>query len=181
MGFSISWIAVQGKSEPEVLVELGLVDSGEPDTACTAPIAGALLPDGWYLLYLNDEAHPFTSAAALQKLSRSCRVVATQVEEHVMSSSTSEHVNGRLIWKATHESERGERHLLEEGRLPPQYEHIKAHLLADQDRGDVDDEGVDYVWDIPLTLAHDLVGYRHDEVLLKSGDKPRFTRLEASR
>ena len=44
---------------------------------------------------------------------------------------------------------------------------------------DAEDEPVDCVWDIPVTLAYNLCGYRHDNVYLKSGETSNFTVVRA--
>ena len=94
-----------------------------------------------------------------------------------MASSAFAYSNGAKAWDATHEADQGPRHLLERGNLPDAYTEIKARLIAQQVQGDADQEGVDYIWDIPVTLAYEIVGYRHDRVQLKSGTEPKFTAL----
>lgn len=178
MGFSIAWIAVQGKPASAVLDELGLTDSGEHDEANESPVSGAALPGGWYVVFLNDVVHPYAQKAVLSRLSKGATaVVGCQVEEHVMVSCAFAYRDGALAWEVTHESDLGERHLGEQGQLPALYHEVKTALLAEQDREDAAHHEVDYVWEIPVTLAHELVGYRHDEAELKSGGEPRFTVL----
>jgi|CXWL01.1.fsa_nt_gi hypothetical protein len=180
MGFSISWIAVRGKPKGEILTALALQDTGEPDVANESAASGAELPGGWYILFLNDVMHPFTEEHILAKLSRNCDAVTCQVEEHVMASAAFAYTDGVKVWDIRHESERGPRHLREGGMLPEPYQSIKRDLIAQQDKGDAEEEGVDYIWDIPVTLAFEAVGYRHDHVQLNSGEEPTFTRLAES-
>jgi hypothetical protein len=52
-GYSISW-TVYGRPHEEILSRLGLQDSGESDEANEAPVSGAQLPTGWYVVFLND-------------------------------------------------------------------------------------------------------------------------------
>jgi len=177
MGFSISWVAVKGRSKPAILAELGLQETGSPESVSDWPIGGADLPGGWYLLFLDDLLHPFTEDAALSSLSKGCYVVACQVEEHVMASAAFAYRDGRKTWDVTHEAELGKRHLAENGELPAEYGQVRDGLLKEQDVGDREEHGVDYVWDIPVTLAYEVVGFRHDNVYLKTGGEAQFMEL----
>jgi hypothetical protein len=179
MGFSISWVAVQGKPKSAVLDELGLRETGGAEFVSDWPMGGAELPNGWYLLFLNDLLHPFTEETALSSLSKGCYAVTCQVEEHVMASAAFAYRDGKKVWDVTHESELGKRHLLEHGQLPTEYTQVRDRLLQEQDIGDREEHGVDYVWDVPVTLAYEVVGYRHDNVYLKSGGEARFVELVA--
>jgi hypothetical protein len=179
MGFSISWIAIQGKPKAVVLAELELRETGTPESFSEWPVGAAELPGGWYLLFLNDFVHPFTAETVLSSLSVDCYVVACQVEEHVMASSAFAYRSGIKVWDVTHESELGKRHLVANGQLPEQYSQVREGLLHEQDIGDQEDHGVDYVWDIPVTLAYEVVGFRHDNVYLESGGEPEFFELVA--
>jgi hypothetical protein len=179
MGFSISWIAVNGKSKASVLDQLCLVDTGASDEANESPLSGAELPGDWYLLFMNDIAHPFTKESALQSLSASCTVLMCQVEEHVMASAVFAYENGKNVWGVLHEAERGSRHLAEHGAMPVAYNDVRSKLLAEQDGMDAEDEPVDCVWDIPVTLAYNICGYRHGSVYLKSGGTSNFTVVRA--
>jgi hypothetical protein len=179
MGFSISWIAINGKSKEQVLDQLGLVKTGISDEANESPISGAELPGGWYLLFMNDIAHAFTEESALRSLSASCTVLLCQVDEHVMASAALAYENGESVWNVLHEAERGGRHLAENGVMPSIYNDIRTKLLSDQDDMDAENEPVDCVWDIPVTLAYNICGYRHDNVYLKSGGTSSFTEIHA--
>lgn len=181
MGFSISWIAVHSKPKAIVHAELGLGETGAKESVCDWPMAGVELPGGWYLLFLNDLLHPFTEEAVLSKLSQGCLTVTCQVDEHVMASAAFAYRNGVKRWDVTHESEQGPRHLVENGALPPEYTGVKERLLREQYLGDAEEHGVDYVWDIPVTLAYEVVGYRHDAVELKAGGEPTFCELVETR
>jgi len=177
MGFTISWLAIQGKPKAAVLAALDLKDTDEPDEANQSPVSGAEVPGGWYMLFFNDVGHPFIDGGVLAGLSGDCTAVVCQAEEHVMASAAFSYANGSLVWKVAHENEQGPRHLAEKGKLPDSYRSIKTRLFAQQDQNDADQQDVDYIWDVPVTLAYELVGYRHDRVELKSGGEARFTRL----
>jgi hypothetical protein len=169
MGFSISWVAIKGKPKTAVLSELGLRATGGIESVSDWPIGGSELPGGWYLLFLDELAHPFTEEDVLSKLS----------EEHVMASAAFAYQNGKKVWDVTHESELGKRHLLESGQLPSEYLQVRDTLIKEQDVGDREAHGVDYIWDIPVTLAYEVVGFRHDDVYLKTGEEAQFIELVA--
>ncbi len=181
MGFSISWIAVQGKSKAAVLAELGLRETGKCEAVSDWPVAGVQLSERWYLLFLNDVLHPYTEHATLSTLSNGCIVIACQAEEHVMASAVYAYQDGVKQWDVTHEAEKGPSHLSEHGQLPFTYASVKESLLEKQKSGDAANEGVDYVWEIPVTLAYEVVGFRHDSAKLKNGGEAAFCELVAAR
>lgn len=180
MGFSISWIAIAGKSKAEVLATLSLVDTGEPDDANDYPVSGAELPGGWYLLFLNDYAHPYNRAPALRELSAGAKALVCQVEEHVMASSALMVEDGVKTWAVTHESEQGIYHVAVEGKPPAALDAIHARMKAEQDAEGGHDADVDCLFEVPVMLAASLCGYRHDHVALASGEEVTFTRLVAA-
>jgi hypothetical protein len=50
MGFSLSWIAINGMSPEKVQVALKLRGTGAREDVPDSPFAGAELPGGWYLV-----------------------------------------------------------------------------------------------------------------------------------
>ncbi len=178
MGASLSWIAVSGKSKADILACLSLVETDTLGESHDFAISGTPLPGGWYLLALDDYAHPFVTDAALEELSSDCTVVGCQVEEHVMASAAFCFSNGKRSWSVEHESERGIHDLRESGDLPPSYQSIRTRLLAEQHSEG--DQQVDFVFDVPVSLAHDLCSYRHDASHLESAGVGTFTKLHSN-
>lgn len=177
MGFSIAWLAVSGRGKPEVLNALALADTGVSDDANESPVSGSLLQNGWFVVFLNDIDHAFIQSDALRTLSMGCTVVGCQVEEHLMVSASFCFQDGKEAWDATHDSDIGLTHLEERGSFPSVYADMKDRLLAKQTSASQETDGVDYFFDVPVQLAYEVVGYRHDGVYLKSGDEARFTSL----
>jgi hypothetical protein len=126
---------------------------------------------------LNDVSHPFVESSAAEKLAVDSIVLTCQVEEHVMVSVAAGYEAGRKRWVVTHESECGGRHLETHGELPEVYSSVCARLVAEQEKADAEAEPVDYIWDIPVTTAFEICGYRHDNMYLKSGEATSFTEL----
>ena len=176
MGFSISWIAIRGISKADACTRLSIQDSSEPDEANESPVSGALLPTGWLVIFLNDLVHPFVAIEELCKLSEGCEVIGCQVEEHVMASAAFLYRNGRRIWNITHESEKGGDNLEVDGSPPSEFSTIKAKSIAAQQRSDEEDEGVDYIFEVPLELAEGVCGYKHDRWQFEWGE-PHFTKF----
>jgi hypothetical protein len=176
MGYCISWIAVRGIPKADMLARLCLRDSGETDEANESPVSGAELPTGWYVLFLNDIAHPFVAPAALQNLSQGCAVVGWQIEEHVMLSASFHYSDGRHDWTITHESEKGLHNLEVEGAARDFVVEMHAASQKKQSEESGQDAGVDYIFDVPLEAAERLCGYRHDRWKF-DWREPHFTEL----
>jgi hypothetical protein len=178
MGYSISWIAVRGKPKAALLAELDLQETNEDDEANESPVSGAELPDGWYVLFLNDLVHPYVSVEVLRRLSVGCELVGAQVEEHVMVSASFYYRDGRREWNITHESEKGQDNLETDGVPPPLFAVRRAaNVRLQQEKGE--EEGVDYIFEVALEVAESICGYRHDRWKFEWGE-PRFTRLNAA-
>lgn len=177
MGYSIAWIAVRGKSKDEILAQLSLADTGEPDEANESPVSGAALPDGGYLLFFKDMAHPATQAPGMRRLSAGCEALGCQVEEHVMASAAFLYKHGAKVWDVVHLAEEGLYHLEVNGAPPPLLDTIHTEMKATQDEEGGNDADVDCLFEVPLMLATALCGYRHDESALLTGETLGFTEL----
>lgn len=177
MGFSLSWIAVPAAARGELLDVLKLTPTGRFEEVPEAAASGIDLPTGWYvILRQREEMTPGTSAD-LARLSRSVGVVACFVEEHVMVSWARGWSAGGLAWSVYHDLQAGLRHLEASGDLPPEYRAVRDRLLAKQDH---DPEGADYVFDVPIALAEQLTGFRHDFTPPGREDRP-FEVLDSRR
>jgi hypothetical protein len=176
MGFSIAYVAFRNKSPDEVLALTQLADTGEVDEGNESPMSGASLPNGWYVLFLNDYDHPFVAPQALLAFSRECQLLACQVEEHVMASSAACYESGHRVWSVTHQSDKGRYDLEVQGAPPELFEAVRAGLLKKQDEDGGDKADVDYVFDIPVELVTQLCAYRYDQWKFDWG-QPTFTIL----
>jgi hypothetical protein len=172
MGYSQSWLAVNGKPPATVLETLGLRGTGTREEIAESPIVGAQLPTGWYLVVAGRSGHRLMSDPVLQRLSAGCEVVAGDVEEHVMVSVATGWQNGRRIWSVKHDAQRERGHLQTEGELPAAFTSIRDRLRSEQQKADGDGGGVDYIFDIPVELADTLTGYRHDADIPDAGPDP---------
>src|SRR5262245_7172798 len=126
MGYAISWLAVRcsGASARETL---GLRPTGEQLELPEAPIVGAELSTGWYLLIADRCDHALISPATLAIVSAKTDAVACSIEEHVMYSLASQWAAGAMVWSAAHDAQQAIGHLEMTGQLPP-----FAHEIRDQ-------------------------------------------------
>jgi hypothetical protein len=169
-------LAFRNKTREEVLVLTDLADTGEADEANESPVSGASLPNGWYVLFLNDCDHPFLASRALLTFSRGCQLLACQVEEHVMASSAACYESGRRLWGVAHQSDKGRYDLEVQGSPPEVFGAVQAGLLKKQDEAGGDKADVDYIFDIPVELVTQLCDYRYDRWKFDWG-QPTFTTL----
>jgi hypothetical protein len=106
--------------------------------------------------------------------------VACQAEEHIMFSAAHCCADSRESWSVWHDSERNRYDLSTRGALPAELEPMRKRLIAKQDESGGARSHVDYIFDIPVELACELTGYRHDLWKFDWG-QPHFTRLERGR
>ncbi|HYL99730.1 MAG TPA: hypothetical protein VEZ90_12305 [Blastocatellia bacterium] len=162
MGYSVSWLAVNGKTFELVIAELGLSPTGEREEIPESPIVGASLPTGWVLIFYNEREAPFVSGETLQKLSKKCRLIECHVEEHTMFSMSGCYENGDLVWNVMHESRQGIYHLEIEGSPPEAARVLADDARKQQEATGGESAGVDYVFDVPILLAQNITSFRHD-------------------
>jgi hypothetical protein len=110
------------------------------------------LPNGWYVLFLNEYDHPFIAPLALLAFSRGCQLLVCQVEEHAMVSSAACYERGQRVWSMTHKSEKGRYNLEVQGSPPELFETVRATLVTKQDGAGREKADVDYVLLSPSSL-----------------------------
>lgn len=160
MGFNIAWIALRGKEPRELLSGLKLRPTGEFCEIPDEPFVGCQLPGDWYLVWA-DGCDSFASEELVAELSAGGELVTCAIEEHVMFSSASHVKDGKLLWRVTHEAERGIDHLETQGEMPPEFASI--HQQQSEQQAASGDDGVDYLFEVPVEMARLLTGFRYDE------------------
>jgi len=173
MSFSLVWFAVQGVERDAFLERAGFEDTGEIDEYFEEEHSGGELEGGWYVVVSNDMN--LFEPAKLAKWSAGGRMVACVVHEGAMNSLATEWKDGRQVWSVSHDGSEGGDQLDVEGALPEVFEEIRQEAMAVAGEGDA--EGVNFVFDIPLDLAAEITGFRHDEMGFDD-DIPPFTALE---
>lgn len=163
MGFRICYLA--SKASPDELatalsLELGQEVTEMPDGNWWI---AHLKQSGWTLLWSEDEAFGRSSLSKIAALSNQFETVLCEVNETCMWSSSEYWQNGRQLWKVTHAGDGEDRFDLSEiGVLPDGFSRVKDQHFAAQkgDRG-----GVDFIFEIPLDVAAQEIGFRHEEYL----------------
>ena len=116
-----------------------------------------MLPNGRFLLYVNDEIVP--EDEVLAKLSENATLVACHANETSMTSCTSAWAEGQELWAVWHDAQQGILHLATTGDPPERLESFKNRYFAEQG----EQKDVDYVFEIPIELFVAHGGIRYDQ------------------
>ncbi|HWZ43300.1 MAG TPA: hypothetical protein VNW97_07470 [Candidatus Saccharimonadales bacterium] len=174
MGFAISWLAVRGNTEASVLAALGLEKTGTTEEIPEHDWCSTRLGD-WMIVWSNSvEPARFRDAASRLK----GEIVICDVEEHVMFAATSAFNEGTLSWRIVHDAQQAQDHLPVEGKPPESFARIRTEQFALVKT----DHSVDFIFDVPIRMAEETVGFRHDAELgtlfdilrTTSAPKPRW-------
>jgi hypothetical protein len=155
LGFRISWIAAQGPIA-EVLAALGADTTGATGEYFDFPLSLGELPNGWTIVWSEDETYFDPERSA--EISRHLPILSCWVNETVMHSRVIRFEDGEQIWAVWHEGDEISDHIDHFGQPP---EEMTA-LIADARVQQANDEGVDYLFDVPLTVARNICGFKHD-------------------
>lgn len=158
MGFRVQLIAVTGKDPRAIQREFGVAPTGEHEEIAESPVVGAALPNGAYLLYINDPDRIVPDDKVFSRLSKGASLIACYANETVMCSYTCAWSNGVERWSVLHDSQQGIEHLETRGTLPHETQPIRERLFAEQ----ANDDGADFIFDIPVELFAALGGIRYD-------------------
>lgn len=159
MGYAISWIAIKDIKLDQVTSVLDMEETDRTETFPESAISGADLPNGWCHIQFDAFENPFLKENVLATISSTTQVVYCQVEEHVMYSKSCCWKNGQFIWSSEHDSQKDLFHLISSGELPKSYSKIKTEYIEHQV---VEGDEVDFIFEIPIALAEEITGYRHD-------------------
>ena len=164
MGFSLAWMAMKGGDADAACTALGLERQDGSLPHADFEFSGAAMPTGWYVVVGDRSGYEFIAFSNHAALSRMQDVIVCEVEEHVMYSSAALWRNGARLWKIVHESDQGIYHLAVEGEPPAAFAAVQAEYVAKQDGEGGEDAEVDFIFEVPLRIARDIVGFKHDEV-----------------
>ena len=163
MGWSCSWIAVQGVAKGEVLAVLDLVETGEQVEPGSrgARMSCSERPNGWTVVFSED--FDWANGKRVLELSRLGLVVGCQFEDKVeMASIASEAKDGVELWRVAHVADPIYR-LDVSGEPPAEFADIRERIFREQEKVDAGKSSVDHIFDIPLDVAKAACGYRADE------------------
>jgi hypothetical protein len=166
MGYRVLLIAVTGKQPKTIHAEYGVAPTDQYEDIPESPVSGAVLPNGAYLLYVNDDILPGDRLFA--RLSQDAALTACYANETVMDCFACGWENGLEQWSVWHDAQQGRMHLEVSGTPPPELTPIRDRLTQEQ----AGDEGVDWIFDIPVELFAALGGIRYDADIPGSGPEP---------
>ncbi len=163
MGYSIAWIAVQTSDRAALFEQAQVRPTDEPDEYFESPVSGSALNGGWFLLVGQGCDHRLIDPSLLAALSGHWDCVACSIEEHVMFSSSALWRSGTEAWSVSHDAQDGIFNLVASGELPASYGHVKESKVREQESEGGQSADVDLIFEIPLLLAKELTGFKHDE------------------
>ena len=174
---SRTWLAVKGKAADAVCRDLEL----RAGMAVTRPrrfaLEGAASDAGWYLIVADGWNHRLVQEPVLTRLSAGCEVLTCSVDEGNLSSAATGWRDGRRLWSVSYEGEDTPAEVAVEGDLPVTFAIIRQEQTAKSHAEDAGDLLLDPLFEIPIELVRNAVGYRPDEP--SRAFDGRFTVLEA--
>lgn len=159
MGISLAWVAVESLPVDEAFRRLLLARTGEPCEFQRVAASSHPLPDNWHLVAAMGCDHRVVRPESMATLSAGCRAVACSVEEHVNFASTELWSDGQRTWHVQHEGDQDVENMSYAGSPPPRF----FELLSTVESGDSENLEGHFHMDIPLLLAKEITGFRHDE------------------
>ncbi len=174
---SRSWLAVRGKSADAICTDLGL----KTGMAVTRPrrfaLEGAASDAGWYLIVGDGRDHRLIQDPVLTRLSAACEVLTCTVEERNLYSAAAGWRDGRRLWVVTYDGEAQPGDVAAVGDVPATFAIIRRDYTAKSQAEDAGDLLLDPLFEIPIELVRNTVGYRPDEP--SPAFDGRYTLLEA--
>jgi hypothetical protein len=159
MGYGISWVALRDRKENMLLDALGFEKTGETEDTPDSEWSTTRVGD-WTVVWSNRfQPKQFHHVRLLLK----GEVIICDVEEHIMYSSVVAFKDGDLSWRVVHNAQQTNDHLSIEGSPPESLPKIQTEQSAQ-----VSQDEADHIFDIPIRLAQELVGFRYDETIGRS-------------
>jgi hypothetical protein len=165
-------LGIQNADRQAVLAELGFVETQEvvgerlPEYAC------AEISDGWLIIYAH--ASDWASRERAASLSAGGVAVGCMMTTVVMYSEAFEYRDGELQWSVLHDLE-DNKELDLHGVPPAEFGRLSDEAFRlEKEEGDVD-----FVFDVPITLAGAVTGFDVNRHSFSEG--PVFMVLEATR
>jgi hypothetical protein len=162
MGFSISWLGFRDCEIKDAAALFGR-EIGDQSEDFDAPTNAYASEKNWAIIIRSYCSFPYPSDQALAELSEAREIISVHVEEHVMFAHAEFWRDGKAIWKVWHGGDENVRDFHAIGEFPASFETLKQQYFAKQDEEDAGGAEVDLIFDLPLDLAAELTGFRHDE------------------
>jgi hypothetical protein len=126
------------------------------------------MPDGAYLLYINDQDKIVPDDKVFARLSNGASLITCYANETVMNSYACAWFNGVKCWSVFHDAQQDIENLETSCTLPPEFQPIRDQLFAEQQG----DDGADSIFDISIELFAALGGVRYDDDIPGAGREP---------
>jgi hypothetical protein len=160
---SQTWLAVRGKAADAVCRDLDLRTGMVVTRPRRFALEGAGSDAGWYLIVAARWNHRLIQEPVLTKLSAGCEVLTCSVDEGNISSRAAGWRDRRRVWSVSYEGEDRPGEVLTEGDLPLPFELISRDLTSKSKAPDAGDLLLDPLFEIPIELVNNAVGYRPDQ------------------
>ena len=156
---SRTWLAVRGKTADAVCRDLELRAGMAVSRPRGFALEGAASDAGWYLIVAAGWDHRLIQEPVLTKLSAGCEVLTCSVDEGNLSSRAAGWRDGRRVWSVSYEGEDMPGEVLAQGDLPLPFELISRDLTNKSKAPDAGDLLLDPLFEIPIELVRNAVGY----------------------
>ncbi|MBQ5947222.1 hypothetical protein [Massilia sp. ST3] len=159
MGIALSWVSVKGLAPEEILSRLELAQTDEERSYPFEGIVAHPLPQQAFLVAARGSEHRILAADSMARLSIGCQALSCDVEEHVGYAACALWRDGRQLWAVTYDSDDDPESVFYKGEVPGRLHELLATVEA------MDSEHFEghFHMDIPLILAKEYGGFRHDD------------------
>jgi hypothetical protein len=106
-GGLVQLIAVSGKEPRAIQHDYGEVSTGQHEEILETPVVGTVLPNGAYLLYINDKDKIVPDDQVFTGLSKGASLIACYVNETAMNSHAIAGTDGVERWSVFHDPKQG--------------------------------------------------------------------------
>ena len=158
MGFSVMWYAVRGAPRDQVLAAFRWEVTDEAAEFPDAPVAVARHRGEWELVHFQLRQVPMPMPPPARLLAAGREIVACCVDETTMTSAALGWLGRRELWSVVHRGHEAVDDLTVEGDPPDGFARARDACFERQRS----EGGADCVFEVPVLLAEQVVGFRHD-------------------
>jgi len=154
MGAALSYVAIRDKPDSGLLKSLHIIEMPS-DTDLHAlygadTINGCVFESGWFVITNYGDPQDLLSPKILKQLSAESRLVACEVEEHVMCSTAAGWINGEQVWSVVYDSQEADEEIVVTGKPPVGFSEMSAALRKELT-----------FFEIPTELVHNICGFEY--------------------
>jgi hypothetical protein len=164
VGFNGCWVTVKDRKAEDIVPIVG--GQIEPNEGEWSPLhddySAGELASGWGFVCLLNYSDRVFEGQILHEISKGTSAVACLISENTMNSSCECWVDGKRIWRVSHDGQFDNvKHIEIEGHShPPNLKELQEKAETNQ----ATDENVDFMFDVPLKLSEDISGFKIDEL-----------------